>query len=372
MLTSSYINSRYQKYGIVEPIDQNKFLPIMFTDVDIAMVNALRRIYTSEIDTLAFGSDNIQIEYNKSQYHREVLIDRMGFITIDTDFVVKNRLDPEDLVFVIGDGDRPLKNNTQTIIKIKIHDHLSVSYKGEPHNIKDICPFNSLLMTLKPTEEIRIIMHPSFGSGRQHPRWQSSVTMYKFASANDLLVSPQNIVESNPEQMGYVGHEDKKPKAIILTIESVGKSASINVLKRGIQLLKGKIEHLKSDLLLPKPTLSTIEFIPSIPNLVKLIIPNEDHTIGRVLETVCLNKLIQLTAEIPNGLMESLSGYRKPHPLDNYIELIIRIPMEQLSFPNKQYDHLMPPLRLIIFAMDDVVKLCDNLIQDVSRDSINK
>src|SRR5690349_1283842 len=82
-LTTSYINKKYQLYGIKEDVNMENFLPIKLTNVDISIANALRRIFTSEIPTMAFDIPNVKLLTNSSQYHREVLIERLGFITIN-------------------------------------------------------------------------------------------------------------------------------------------------------------------------------------------------------------------------------------------------------------------------------------------------
>ena len=80
--------------------------------------------------------------------------------------------------------------------------------------------------------------------------------------------------------------------------------------------------------------------------MVKLKINGEDHTLGHVLEYACMTHLWHLIhAQIPKEedqyrvRSESLCVYRKPHPLDDYIELIVRLPQTPLQINPVSRDH---------------------------------
>jgi DNA-directed RNA polymerase subunit L len=355
-----YLNNRYKKYGFQETIDQQHLMPIMFHGVDISLVNGLRRICVSEIDNLAFDN-KIDIKSNTSQYHRDILIDRLGFITINMAYVEKEKLNEDDLVFVLSDSattDKPLQNMTASIIKVFVHDHLKVFYKNHEHSIKDICPFNSILLTLNPQEEVWVVMTPSMGQGRQHPRWNSSIVMYKFGTKSDDLSSPE--IETNQQQMDYKGKETRKPETILLTIESVGKMASSTVFRRGIQSLKRKLFNCQEELrLIPSSDKVIVETDDLMPNFAKFRFNNEDHTLGHALEYACLTELKQLIQSDESQLRECIAAYRKPHPLDNYIELVIRTPN------NVDAAAATKPLTILVQAIDRLMGQCDSLLDNI-------
>lgn len=385
---SSYIINKLQKYGINQQIDNNLFLPIVFNHVDVSVVNALRRIFTSEIKNLAFAPDDIRIIVNKSQYHREVLLDRFGFITISMDSLKDLNIDftkIHKLVFMLDDRKgEPLKNTTQSIMKIFIHDHLRVFYQEKELSIGTICPFNSILLTLNPNESIHVHMTPSFGIGRQHARWQSSVTMYKFVTTEDQNPGKESKIETISEQKTYMGHRQKIPSSIILTIESIGKFSSINVISFGIKTLIDRLESLSREFV-QMSTKITMDSNKDVPDLAVFKVLDEDHTLGHLMEDACmetLKKLIQMyiDQQISDGhmqesnrvkqyiqlLSEVIVGYRKPHPLDTFIELIIRLPnlgMDQLSFP-QELDNLPTPVRLVFMAIKSRLSLCHELLSE--------
>lgn len=83
----SYLNQSYRLLGFEEPINPTTLFPFMLSGVDRSVANAIRRICVAEVPNLAFAPQQIQLLYNRSQYNLEVLLDRFGFITIDTDYV---------------------------------------------------------------------------------------------------------------------------------------------------------------------------------------------------------------------------------------------------------------------------------------------
>lgn len=370
LLTSNdiYLNNKYRKYGFEEEISKETFLPFQLTNVDTSLANALRRIFVSEIDNLAFD-DQIDIKVNTSQYHREVLIGRFIFITIDMDYIRKEKINYKELVFIICDSesvDKPLKNQTLSIMKVFVHSYLKVYVKKQEIPIDRICPHNSILMTLNPKEEVLVIMSPSMGHGRQHARWVSSIVMYKFATEFDL--NPTDKIETNLEQLNYLGKEQKKPESLIMTIESIGKMSSYVVLKEGILSLKKKLKYIWEEIRhIPDSEIVIVESDELMPNFVKIRINEEDHTLGNVLEYACLTELKKLIGpkRLSTLLLECICGYRKPHPLDDYMELIVRTPTDPDAILIEMYQQYLLPVRLVLLAIDRVVEQCDQLLEQI-------
>lgn len=386
-LVSSYVNNKNKLLGFQQEISKETFLPIKLNNLHISMGNALRRIFMSEVPTYAFAPDSIKIQVNTSQYHQQVLRDRIGFITININDLKTYNID--DLVFAIGDPSdpaQPLKNKTNGIMMVYLHEYMYIQDPNKKVKIdaKKLLPQNSLLLTLNPGEEFHALMKATSSTGVIHPRWQSAVVLYKFETAGDSKGSAK--LDTNEEQMTYLGYENKEPKGIIITVESVGKLNSNTIVQKGIEVLKVKLETIKQHLQ-PNFTSNKITLIrdENLVGLLQLKITGEDHTIGHVLANACFNKLkelIKVTIDINEkdlksddqtqhdmaAMLESLSNYKKPHPLKDEILVSVKTPYSekyQLIFPNGQYDEITDPaLRVLFMAIDDVQKLCDRLQED--------
>jgi hypothetical protein len=377
-LDNSYLNKRYKLLGFEEEIHPDTFLPIQLTGVDQGFANALRRIFTEEVPTAAFNPDDVVIRSNTSQYHQEVLVDRVGFITLDTGEITKAGIDK--LLFLICDPEdpsRPLKNEGEEILKVHLHDYMYIqnTETKAPIDVESIVPHDSLLLTLNPGEEIHLLMQASMGTGRVHPRWQSSVAMYKFVTEHDG--TPK--LETNDEQLDYLGKDHRKPESIILTVESIDKLPSSEIIGSGFDVFKQKLDFIKQHITLHEDSdIVTLTTDDSIPNLVQYTIKDEDQTLGIALQRAILNNLealIKTTVAVNeqamaseeserNLLQESMSSFRKPHPLDNYIELVVRTPQTyDLVFPSGKFDEFEnPAVRLVIYTIESMKDLCDDLL----------
>jgi DNA-directed RNA polymerase subunit L len=395
-LKSSYVNNKYKLFGIDVKVSRTNFLPIKLTNMHLSLANALRRIFIAEVPVHAFPEEKIKILTNTSQYHRQVLLDRIGFITLNSHQFASNN--PEDILFVISDPNdtgKPLKNETNGIIFVRLHEYVQIQKDSTKEVIADkkaFMPLNMLLLTLNPGEEIHCAMKAGLGtkkngSGSQkvitdttkfYTQWQSSITLYKFETGHEGVDKP----ETNDQLMKYIGYESKEPKAIILTVESVHKLNSNSVIVTGISVLKEKLEQFKEHLMnYEKSKIVTVELDANIPNLIKIRIQNEDHTLGHLLESYCLMKLQELiritvskiadpeqdVAQAEQDLLvESLSAYRKPHPLDNFTEISIRTPQtHELAFPAGQFDEIKnSAIRLVVLTVQDLQDTCDQLADE--------
>ena len=66
-------------------------------------------------------------------------------------------------------------------------------------------------------------------------------------------------------------------------------------------------------------------------------------------------------------ILESISSYRKPHPLDDCIEVVVRTPQTlELVFPQGKHVELeKPEIKLIILAIEDLIELCEDLSKQI-------
>lgn len=385
-LNDSYINKHYRLLGFEMDINFDTFLPIKLSDVDVSIGNALRRIFATGIPTFAFSTNSIKLLANKSQFNSEVITQRISFITLNSNDLKSDDFD--DLIFSICDSQdpqKPLKNNTNDIMFITLHQHLQIfkANKTPASNlVSKLIPYDSLLLTLKPGEEIHAVMKAVIGTGDQHIIWQSSIPKYKFETKLDST----DQLETNQDLMQYIGFENKKPIGIILTIQSIGKLKSINVIHQGIEILIQKLEFFKQNVIDHNNSqFVSVERNADVPNLIKLKIINEDYTLGNVVETACLNKLQELIKIVSQNinnddvtasqklemelLLQSLVAFKKPHPLSNYGELLIRTPQKYPIYSQiKGYQEIDDSgLRLLLLAIDDVLNICQSLLKDAQN-----
>lgn len=383
----TYLTKRAQLYGVKShEVELDEIISFKLTDVSVSLVNAIRRISMNEIETIAIDPSQIEWLINKSQYHQDVLSQRFGLITINSEYfmgVGSELHDPENYQFSLcdpQDPNKPLTNNTNLWIPIYIHQHLKIYRNDELltfEEIKQICPYNSLLLYLNPNESIHAHMKIIRGTGRQHARWQSGITMYKMMTMRDEKGDPDLSLE---DQYNYLKNAQDQPQTFMLTINSIGKWSATDILQLSLSQLIQKLSQLKEKLHLiiqKKETNSVSIEEDTNHNLIKLIIKEEDHTLGHLLETIFLKQLreilqIQQIDEITKtqALYQSLSSYRVPHPLSDEIELLFKTPTIELILPTdgSEEDQIESlPLRILLLAMNQTINLCHTILQQIEK-----
>jgi DNA-directed RNA polymerase subunit L len=193
---------------------------------------------------------------------------------------------------------------------------------------------------------------------------------------NALAMS--QLIESNQQQMDYMGKSTKKPESILVTIESIHKMASNMILKKGLDSFKSKLLLNRGQIIMiPHSDKVSIEVVESMSNFAKFKFIDEDHTLGHVLEFSCLQMIRTLIDKTPKEIgvtndqiiLECISGYRQPHPLDNYMEVTIRTPNTlDLVLPG-EYNQYSKPIGVLLMAVDHLIGVCDNLLSDAERET---
>lgn len=391
VLNHSYLNKKYKLLGFQQTVSNDTFLPFKLSNVSVPFANAIRRVCMSEVPTYAFDTSKVTIISNTSQYNNQVLSDRMGFICLNmTNLLKLSGQNAEQLKFMIcdtNDPNLPLTNKITdgSIIKVTCHSHISV-FSGDtkltPQQVKDLIPYDHLLMTLNANEHIHCSFYPVKGIMRQHAQWQSSQCYYKFETKYD---ADPNHLETNDEQMDWLGKETGTPTGFILHLESVGKLPCVDVMKQSLSILSNKLEIFKTNVISfmndskqINPSVS-YQLDANIPNLLTLKIVNEDHTLGNLLADFCLkqltkeiNKVVKSPQQQIEVLTECLSSYRKPHPLDNYCNVMIRTPqsaslkLPNLNSVNDSQIQQLPSLHLVLLAVEDAQTLCNSLLKQLN------
>lgn len=377
LLKHSYINYRNQKYGFTQPIDNRTFTPLLFKGLDFSIVNALRRIIIGELDTWAVDPELVAITTNTSQYNSEVLRERMGLITINSQEVSKIG----DVILVLSDStnvDEPFKNTTNGDLKVYINDlKLIKDGKIVKTDLRQLLPHNSILLTLHSGEAIHMSMKLKKGKGIQNPRWNAGYCMYKFVTDRDLDTE-YGEVETNQQQFEYQGANEKSPRAVILTLESYGKMETSTMIVSAINELQTRLNNIWDELGNSASKKVTARQVGEDDSFITFKIFGEDHTIGNVLSYICFNEIYQSIKDTcdqrsdknpVNYIVECLTDYVKLHPFDDFIELHIKLPSKssQYSLIINNPDDAPQPVALLYNAMDKCMNMLEKLSGEVKE-----
>jgi len=182
--------------------------------VDVSFVNAIRRICTVEVPTMAINT--VSIFKNDSKLFDEVLAQRLGLVPLETDteaFVIASECDyktndcPGCSVSLILKEEGP---------KVVYSGNLSSTHESVKP-VYDTIP----LLKLKEGEEIELEATANLGVGLDHAKWQPTVTCtyqyYPLITVNERCEACMNCVEECPR--GVIQYEDEK-KIIVTDIEN--------------------------------------------------------------------------------------------------------------------------------------------------------
>jgi DNA-directed RNA polymerase subunit D len=240
-------------------------------DGDLSLINSIRRIMLSEVETYAF--DDIKIIKNTSVMNDDFLRSRIELIPIIYNF--KDSL--EEVLFKLNiKSDQPNK---------RVY---SGDFKADNNKIyfdKEI-----LLNSLKNNEELIIEAKLKKGISHEHEKWNQICHLgYKFKedeSKNKSIVKKDGVINKsfpNEKQRNYLINKFNNPTTVLFEMASNDNVDVKIFFIKGLEVLIKKLEFIKESIKNEnKSKVEIIEYIP-IKNTYDYHIMNENHTIGNLL-----------------------------------------------------------------------------------------
>lgn len=327
-------------------------------ELDISIVNSLRRIIIAEIPTVALSfdplSDNnpdITINVNTTALHNEFLAHRLSLLPIKFDKDVLDAFDPHEYIFKLKV--KNTGNNTINVTSkdIEIFNSNDVKYPEAFHEKvfpKDPFTKNYILINkLRPNiynpekgEEIDIVFKASKNIGKVHSRWSAVsccalsniIDDEKAEAALQLLLSNLEGQKGAPLNDNEIETHTKRFKSLDIyrhfrtnkygeasefhfKIESECGLKPTEIFQQAFNILIAKLEDFSThvnDLRITK--------IHDNQHFYEIIIQDEDYTLLNVLQCMIYNQ------EVRNNNQTNLEyiGYYQPHPLDSKMILKLK------------------------------------------------
>ena len=330
-------------------------LNIEIGDINLSLVNAIRRIILSEFPTIGFKTEDyvnsdLKVIENTSSMHNEYLLHRIGLVPIHYDTI--NKFEPEKYKFVLK-----MENNTNSTISVKSNNIKVINNNtGEEEDSNKFFPPDPdtkdfiLLHKLKSNpnkigEKIHIEGKASINIGSVNSRF-SPVSCVAFSNKihkekknkamedylkhklskeelkNTKLVKSTELDFNLSMGERYFHTDDNNnPNVFLMYIESIGVIPSNIILYETLDIIKNKLQKftdLVNNIINKSITDSdkiTITKSKDTMEAYELIIQNENHTLGNLIQTY--------STELFDKNMLNYIGYKNPHPLKS--EIIIKI-----------------------------------------------
>lgn len=290
------------------------------TDVDLGIINSIRRIILSEIPVIAFYGENeptIEILFNNGPLHNEFMIHRIGLIPLHISESITENYEDNDYKFELN-----IENKGNETINITT-DNIIGTYKDielTKEELKTIFPKNKitksniLITRLRPKEHFHFKANAIRRTAKLNASF-SPVSLSNFYFIEDEKEFKDNILD---RQRNYIKNEYGDPKIIEFQIESINGLSYKYLFTKSIDIIIEKLEKLIEKIGNKE---IAIEPVDNCENSFNFKIFGEDDTLGNLIQSLLHNKYIRNNQKFKDYDCLYV-GYICPHPLID--ELLIR------------------------------------------------
>jgi DNA-directed RNA polymerase subunit L len=264
-------------------------LTVEFSTQDTSIPSAIRRILVGYIPTYSIDINSINISENNTIFHNERICHILTLIPINNE---KKNTDYDKLNFsLIGifDKNKIHKDDTSFNERVIIYSDDIKSSDGESYFLPGVP-----IIEIRKGEKIIISeMKLKKDISNNHCQFQSCIVKYNILSNTTNNVKTK--LEITPVGINIFKENDIypfSPKKVF--------NLSLNILIEKCKNLKNNINNLEINMVPIRDTY-----------IVNINIPDEEHTIGYLLQSTISNM-----DEFKN---KEFVGYRNPHPLKKYI-----------------------------------------------------
>jgi len=348
---------------------------IQFTikDIELSIVNAVRRIILSELPNVAIYFDpydiennDIVIKINNSVLHNEFLAHRISLIPIHFDENELNNFKPENYKFILKKKNISSTQINVTTKDIDIYDNNDDKYDDKFR--EKLFPKNKItgdyiqITKLKPNlyepqkgEEIDIEFRGSINIAKTHSRWcptsqcsyynnideELANSVFKGKIAEQEKIKESKLSESEIQDMKskfdaldiyrcFKKNKFDEPNEFIFQIESECRMRPNYLFYKGLIILILKLENFITNLTNNHDSINITQ-MGNIDNFYQIGIKNEDHTLINVLQCLIYKRHFQRSDSVTNKVLEYI-GFNQPHPLDSVMYLKLKFNQADKDF----------------------------------------
>jgi DNA-directed RNA polymerase subunit L len=175
-----------------------------------------------------------------------------------------------------------------------------------------------IISKLKPGEVLNVKFTASKNIAMTHARWSPvSVCTYfnqldkKVVTQNAKIAEDKNRFETIDKYRHFIINKYGEPSSFNFTIESECRLTPHYIFKTAINVLSNKILGLEKKM--------KVEEISKEHNMFAIMVSNEDHTIGNLVQVYIYNNHVRT-----DDAKVDFIGYFQPHPLENNIVFKIK------------------------------------------------
>jgi DNA-directed RNA polymerase subunit L len=337
----------FASYNYNNKANKHSFI---INDVDLAIINSIRRIILSDIPIVGlYGEDKeeeptVEIVINNSPLHNEFMIHRIGLIPLNISEEITEIYQDNDYEFELN-----IENKSSDLVNITT-GNFTGKYKNKnltKAELDIIFPLNKisnskiLITRLKEKEHIHIKAKAIKRTGKLNASFSPvSLSNFSFVINKDEADKHDNILD---KERSYYKNEYGDPSKINFEIESINGLSYQYLFKKALEIINEKLENLIIKLLAKEIEITKVG---NCDNSYEFKIINEDDTLGNLIQSILHNKYIRT-----NNKKCSYVGYICAHPLISELTIRFTLNSEDTSV---FYDFFVENSR-------DIIKIIDNI-----------
>jgi DNA-directed RNA polymerase subunit L len=363
-------------------------------DIDVSVVNSLRRIILAEIPNVGFSFDpnekshDIKVLVNRSSLHNEFLCHRISLIPLCFDEMEIDAFSPDKYTFVLK------KINTTTeMMEVTTGDFGILDENGVPVDkafVEKIFPKNPitgdhiLITKLKPNlsnpnlgDEVNIEAHASIGIPKKNASFSmvSQCSFYNNIDETLLADAFKEFVEKFKgagldegelrkrfETLDKFRHYKKnaydEPISFHFTLQSECRLSSVAIFRKGARVLASKLRQFLENVDVEEK----VKVITS-QGMTHVQIFDEDHTLGNLLQAMFYTFFMRGVKGEDREL--EYVGYYQPHPLENGIILKMKVRGDAKALLKKGTIRLIDHIESLITSWNNAT---DDINAPVDKD----
>jgi DNA-directed RNA polymerase subunit D len=232
-------------------------------DERVAYVNTLRRIFTSEVPTMAIAT--VDFKQNSSALYDEIVAHRLGLLVLKTDLDSYNILKE-------GETDSAATSVTFSVKAIGPKTIYASDLKSSDSKTVPVYP-ETIILKLFDKQEVEFVATAHLGFGKDHVKWSPCLASYYYKpkiTVNNKNLTPE-ILDLYPPQVKTKGQIDIEkidtPELIdacrdinkdivkieyenpqndfVFTIESWGQLAPDAIVEEGVKQYNAQLDEFK-------------------------------------------------------------------------------------------------------------------------------
>lgn len=325
---------------IFDPKDPSNNHSFEVHDIDLAIINGIRRIILTDIpipgaigEKIDKEDPTVEIISNTGALHNEFIIHRIGLIPICLTEEEIEAYEDNSLVIELN-----TRNDTSKIMDVRTNDFKAFlnGVELDVKHLAKIFPPNKtskdhiLITRLRPGENLYLKANIVKRTGRDNASFNPvSLSNFSYIQNPEEANKYESILD---KERAYYKNKYGDPIKFKFDIEYININIGPKYLiPKSLDIIVDKLNLMRNELVnIENSQIVKIQQFQDIIGTYEFIIENEDDSLGNIIQSYIYNNYVREKKKL-NGTECTYAGYICPHPLKKI--MIIRITLDGISDP---------------------------------------